>query len=238
MGLVEKREIDQLVDFCKNTLTLEDVKLGDEFYYQSLPLCVIDAVFSIGVRYSGVRNVVQRYCKHTSQCAIRDNRDSLPVISEQQSVRDFCAFFDKKGSEIMTTKIFDNRQRTSSKNGILKSDAVLQFARVLISNGVDFLQDIYKINQNPNIEREIRAIAGQSTGISFQYFLMLAGSDDIIKPDRMITRFLESALGRQIVIAEAQALVESAAYELKKTHLNITPRLLDNVIWNFQRQAV
>ena len=54
MGLVEKREIDQLVDFCKNTLTLEDVKLGDEFYYQSLPLCVIDAVFSIGVRYSGV----------------------------------------------------------------------------------------------------------------------------------------------------------------------------------------
>jgi len=37
--------------FCKQTLDLVSVKPNMEVY-ASLPLCVIDAVFSIGVRYA------------------------------------------------------------------------------------------------------------------------------------------------------------------------------------------
>ena len=44
-------------------LPLEGATLGREYYYNSLSLCVIDAVFSIGVRYESVRAVVRRYCQ-------------------------------------------------------------------------------------------------------------------------------------------------------------------------------
>lgn len=41
--------------------TLKD--RGDPFkdFYKSLPICILDAVFSIGVRYTSVVNVVNSY---------------------------------------------------------------------------------------------------------------------------------------------------------------------------------
>jgi hypothetical protein len=53
----------EVAEHCERVLPLATASLGNEFYYQSLPLCVIDAVFSIGVRYEGVQNVIKRYCQ-------------------------------------------------------------------------------------------------------------------------------------------------------------------------------
>ena len=39
------------------------IEVAEKYSYASLPLCVIDSVFSIGVRYEGVRNVIERYCR-------------------------------------------------------------------------------------------------------------------------------------------------------------------------------
>jgi hypothetical protein len=50
-----------ITDFCIKNLDLENAKLGNEYFYQSLPLCVIDAVFSIGIKYQTTQAVVQRY---------------------------------------------------------------------------------------------------------------------------------------------------------------------------------
>lgn len=48
----------------ERVLDLAGARLPCEYYYSSVPLCVIDAVFSIGVRYGRVRAVVKRYCDH------------------------------------------------------------------------------------------------------------------------------------------------------------------------------
>lgn len=37
-------------EYCEKVLDLETAKLPAEYYYTSVPLYVIDAVFSIGVR--------------------------------------------------------------------------------------------------------------------------------------------------------------------------------------------
>jgi hypothetical protein len=37
-------------------------KLGPEYSYHSLPFCVIDSVFSIGVRYRSAQNAVAAWC--------------------------------------------------------------------------------------------------------------------------------------------------------------------------------
>ena len=46
---------------CVTDLPLAGARLSDEYYYDSLPQCVIDAVYSIGVNYKSTRNTVIRY---------------------------------------------------------------------------------------------------------------------------------------------------------------------------------
>jgi hypothetical protein len=221
--------------YVTQVLKLEHAHLSDEYYYHSLPLCVIDAVFSIGVRYTAVQQTVSRYCAHFQLPLFRRDRWSLPDQTEQQSMTSFCQSFREKGVAAMTTVVFANRQRTSPKNGILKSEAVLQFASVLQRHHVDYLQDM-KSDKSALFESEIRAIPGQKSGVSLQYFQMLAGSDELVKPDRMILRFLESALGRPVAVADAKPLLTGAVGHLRQFHPHITPRLLDYEIWRHQRE--
>jgi len=86
-------------------------------------------------------------------------------------------------------------------------------------------------------EEAIKKIPGQKSGIGFKYFFMLAGSEDLIKPDRMILGFLKSALQRNDVKEEeAQPLLREATTRLRARYPVLTPRLLDNAIWNYQRK--
>lgn len=64
---------------------------------------------------------------------------------------------------------------------------------------------------------------------------MLAGSDEFIKPDRMMLRFLQAALGRPVLTGEAQVLVTGATERLRVTYPHLTPRLLDHEAWKHQR---
>lgn len=39
---------------------------GDDYWYASVPLCILDAIFSINARYESVRAAVLRYANHIS----------------------------------------------------------------------------------------------------------------------------------------------------------------------------
>ncbi len=54
--------IDAISAYCRAHLDLTQAVLTDQAYsYYSLPLCVIDAVFSIGVRYSSTEAAILCY---------------------------------------------------------------------------------------------------------------------------------------------------------------------------------
>ncbi len=231
-------EVQKIAEFARRALPLKDAALSEEYFYQSLPLCLIDAVYSIGVRYKQVQNVVDRYCIYCDLKKLRDNRQLLPLPNTQESITDFLKKVHDVGSEAFASDIFQNRQRTSSTNGILKAEAIDKFGEVLKKYGVDYLNDIPKIIQNIEFEEEIKKIPGQKSGISLQYFFMLAGSEDLIKPDRMINRFIKGVLQRPLRINEAQQLLGAVSLELKPSYPNMTARLLDNLIWQYQRQLV
>jgi hypothetical protein len=186
-------------------LPLATARLGDEYFYQSLPLCVIDAVYSIGVRYSGVQRVVARYCERLGRRTFRAERRTLPPTHDQESIAAFCERTEEIGPAAMADAVFGNRQRTSSRAGVLKAEAAYRFAAALRVHGVNYFQDVPAAADDARLEADIRGIAGQGSGISLRYFFMLAGSDEFIKPDRMILRFLFSALGRQVSPVEAQS---------------------------------
>jgi hypothetical protein len=215
---------------------LSEAKLGEEYFYQSLPLCIIDAVFSIGVRYESTRAVVIKYCDYFHLQRIREPLDILPRMEEQESIGEFIEKIDKLGIEHFTDQVFKNRQRTSTRNGILKTMAVYQFASVLRKYGVNYFQDVPKVMFDLQLEKEIKDIPGQGSGISLRYFFMLAGSNDFIKPDRMILRFLTNALGLTPSIEECQLLLKEASDVLKVKYKHMNPRLLDYQIWSFTRE--
>ncbi len=95
---------------------------------------------------------------------------------KQESVESFKQKMDSLGVEKVTNDIFRNKQRTSTKSGILKSEAVLRFASALRKTGVNFFQDISKVVLDEKFEKEIMNIPGQMSGLSLGYFFMLSGS--------------------------------------------------------------
>lgn len=95
--------------------------------------------------------------------------------------------------------MFGNRQRTSTRSGILKAEAVRQFASSLYRTGINDFVDLTE-DKLEIAETSIREIPGQKSRISLDYFRMLAGDDDLIKPDRpdrMVQRFIGKAINLQ-----------------------------------------
>jgi hypothetical protein len=86
------------------------------------------------------------------------------------------------------------------------------------------------------LETALRSVPGQRSAISVSYFFMLAGDENLVKPDRWIGRFLKRHLGYVTSSAEAQSLIAGACAILRVKYPHLTPRLLDNVIWNLERR--
>lgn len=216
-----------IAEHCKATLDLANAGLADDYGYRCLPLCVIDAVFSIGVTYQSTRNTVYRVCSYVG---------IDETSGDSWSLSEFLKLYKQLGMEGMAEQVYQNRQRTSTRNGILKSEAVLRFAESLQRFGVESLQDLPKVATNPDFEAEITSIPGQKSGISLRYFFMLAGSEAHIKPDRMISRFIQAATGRVASVEESHALLVGACAILAEASPHLTPRTLDHLIWRYQRE--
>jgi len=212
---------------------LANGELGVEYTYASLPLCVIDAVFSIGVRYEGTtRPTVLRFC------ASRGWEPYSELRREgYHSIAEFIGILNGLSDQALAEQVFNNRQRTSSRNGILKAKAVKLFADALLRAGINNFTDLEDEEKCAVAERIVQGIAGQKSGISFKYFRMLAGDDDHVKGDRQIISFVSNALGRQVSSQEAETLVKAASRVLRIRHQRLVPRLLDYLIWDYMRSG-
>ncbi|MGQ0484133.1 MAG: hypothetical protein ACT4SY_02095 [Hyphomicrobiales bacterium] len=84
---------------------------------------------------------------------------------------------------------------------------------------------MHKFSGNPSFEKQIRALPGQGSGISLDYFSMLIGDESGIKADRHILRFMEIIGVRDVAILKNVAAA-----------MGVTPRLFDYAIWKKMSQ--
>ena len=258
------KQINKLAEYCRATLgnRLDSTELGNEYRYSMLPLCVVDAVYSIGVNYVGTARTVRDFATAVGlegQTLYRANWDAYNSQAEQrQSISDFVAIQEQwamqptgilKFRDAAKT-IYRNSQLTSSKyksqedevdkldsDCILKARAVYLFSMALKRFEVDYFQDIAKVVNDVEFEKAILSIPGSKSGKSLRYFFMLAGEERQVKPDRMIERFVSTGLAVPVKDSDKLAqLVIATADLLKQSHPRITPRLLDYIIWDYQRQ--
>ena len=200
-------------------------------YPDSMALCVMDSIWSMGVRYRSVENLLSNYRNWLGE----NGRGGTDSRSLSQLVDDI-AFAG--GPEQFAREAVCNSSRTSTRNGVLKSEAVLEAASRLAAAGVNRPSDLHRRHNDPEIKKLWCGVRGQSSGISWHYLLILAGVDDV-KADRMICRFVEEAVGRRPVSHdEAHQLVLAAHSDLRSETPGVSLRALDHAIWNAQRARV
>jgi hypothetical protein len=223
--MIEAHEVQRLTEYCKSSLDLSNLQLPEEYGYKNLVLCIIDAIFSIGVTYSSTRNTVNRFSQYVS--------DTFGPEFEI-TISEFCKLHSDITIEDIARRIYQNAQRTSSRNGILKAEAVFRTAQLLQTLGVESLADLEKFVGKEDFEAAFRQIPGQGSGVSLRYFYMLLGSETDIKPDRMIIRFISNALNRAVRMEECHALILETCAILTSEFPDLKPRTLDHFIWQFQ----
>lgn len=229
---LSSQDIEQLEAFSR--ATLKDAldyndELDNEALYHSLPLCIVDAVFSISARYESTTKVVERLA-NKQQWLINSTEGQ-----EEPSIQALLDLYKIHGIQGMADTVYENRQRTSVKNGILKSEAVFLFAKALDKAGVKRLADISKENYDA-IKKEVIKIPGQRSGISLRYFYMLTGDYDHVKPDRFVMRFAKMGLnGRSLSVEECHEAIVRTCLRLQSTYPELTPRAFDKRIWRWGR---
>jgi hypothetical protein len=194
---------------------------------------VIDAVFSIGVRYESTVRTVSDFCAR-----YRWHRDGRGRTGGDHTISDFLQILQSYENrwEDMAREVFHNRQRTSTRSGILKAEAVHRFSQTLQRFRIETFADALKAGLRDDLRRAIKTIPGQASGLSYSYFLILAGNEDGVKADRMVTRFVGNALGVPNVSPElAEDLVRKASAALRSEFPRLMPSTLDNKIWKYQR---
>lgn len=230
-------DVKQFTNYCEQVLDLNR-QLSDEYYYNSVTSCIIDAVFSIGINYNQTKKAVERYNQFFNLKLYRDRNSGFSSTNEQDSIENLIKQTQEFTPDGMANEVYKNRCRTSThKSSILKSEAVMLFAQVLKEFGINYLQDVQNWIGNEELEKKIRKIPGQSTGISLDYFFMLAGDDSYVKMDRMMMRFCKTAIGRIPDKYETRKIVISAVDILKQKYPKMTPRLLDHQLWLYQKDV-
>lgn len=219
--LTNRDDVAAVVAHCHNVLGDPAEWSTPDGYPDGLALCVLDSVWSIGIRYTSVRKVVARY---------RTAREGQGANPNTDGLSDLTSHIAAVGGVDAWRTLVGTGHLTSSRGGIFKADAVEQVSQAMLAHGLTSTADVRRAHADvlAAAERAWKAVRGQGSGISWRYMLLLTGAPEV-KPDRMICRFLEHAVNHYPGLDEAVAMVKAAAVEL-----DVPVRALDHRIWRFQ----
>ncbi|MET9183536.1 hypothetical protein ABZX88_35805 [Kitasatospora aureofaciens] len=222
-------DLDKVLTACEERLPAPAVWSAPPGYPDSLALAVLDAIWSIGIRYTTTRGVISRY---TSQ------RWLFGGDAAHDNLTDLLDLYDRLGGINAFTTTVGTMNRVSTQPGaVLKGEAVHQAATVLHALGIDTAAQFRQAQctgLGTRAQAVWRAIPGQRSGISWRYLRMLLGVPDV-KPDRMIKRFIATALGideQQLATDRVVRLVQAAA-----ARHGAQQHALDHEIWKYQTSA-
>ncbi|WP_460359289.1 hypothetical protein [Mycobacterium sp. ZZG] len=201
----------------------------------SLSFAITDAVWSISADYDAVvvplvrKNLAAEFGVDQPTMPATDpiGDDPLPVTAlTELNVEELTAL--------------TNRQRTSTRGGILKADAVLRYARIFTDHGVVTMRDAVELFDDTArfdaLDSALRSVPGEGgEGVRRGYLWMLIGKDDLIKPDRMVLRWLDHH-GVTADPSRARRIVEHLIPEVtRELGRLVSDWEIDHAMWNAGR---
>lgn len=204
--------------------------------WASLSFCIVDAVWSIGAHYD---NVVVPLVRKKFAAEFGVTQPTVPAREPMPADPLPLSKLDDLTVDSLTD--MTNRQRTSTRGGILKAEAVLLHIAVFREHNVETMQDALGLFSDTErfaqVDDALRSIPGEGGyGVRRDYVWMLIGQDDLIKPDRMVLRWL----GRQGVKTDPAGArdIITAIVPLVSARLNrtVTAWEIDHALWLAGRQ--
>lgn len=211
------------IDYCEKML---DFSQQAPPGYKSAPICALDSVFSIGVKYASVKNVVNNFLHWLGD---------LPKETEITTSEVLDRIGYRTDTEL--SGLLNNFQRTDThENSILKSEAYILFLQVMQRFNVETCEDIARMVDDQDFQSTIKSIRGQSSGLTLEYLFILARIESYVKVDRHITRFAQTATGKGNLSKEQIInIVRTASkYMACQNHPGMNARWLDHLIWTYQ----
>ncbi|VTR76683.1 hypothetical protein CHMI_01446 [Cellulomonas hominis] len=197
-----------------------------------MTFCVLDAVWSIGAHYDRVVVPVVRGVAAAADVAAPTAEPGAAPDEDTYPLERFLADYPDADTLAGAT----NRQRTSTRGGVLKAEAALRYATILRSHGITTGADAASVVGDTDrlvaIDEQLARVPGD--GVRRAYFWMLVGDDHQVKPDRMVLRFLARHDGPTDVAGARTVLAELAA-ELTEGSRVVTPWMVDHAIWLAER---
>ncbi len=199
-----------------------------------MPVCVLDAVYSINARYTGVTRVCDRYAEHEHLAPhLLPTVEAHTVIGTdaEQPVDALARLGHDLGPARLATQVFKHRGRTSTRGGVLKAEAATRYAEILANAGAHRISDVATLlgdrDRLDAVERDLRTVPGNGANdVRLGYLWMAAGDDQRVKPDRIVVRWLSTHLHRPVDAARARQLLGDTA-----ATVGCTPWELDHAIW-------
>lgn len=210
--------VGKLVAYCKEKL---DFTIPAPRGYDSAPICALDSVFSLGIKYVTVERVVDRFLKYLGA-----GTDTTITTSEVLDV------IEPLSAEQLSEIVENHNLTDTGKNPILKTEAYKQFLGVMKEYDIETVEDIADAVNNEDFKDDIMAIRGQTNGTALDYLFILARVDSYVKYDRHIQRFVQNGTHlSNVAKSKGVRLVRETAKAL-----GLTPRHLDFIIWSWQMQ--
>lgn len=215
----------QFAKYCESHFVL---KSRNPYVYKSLPICLIDCVYSLRTKYESVTlPIVQRYADaymNGDRCAEGDTVSAL--VDRINKCGGPSAFADK---------VLQNHQKLG-RTLIPKEEVLYQLAKYLLLLHIETIEDFRNFESPELLEIVIRAVKGISDA-GANYLFMLAGDPDRVKPDVHIHHCIADALGYDASNKECQEIFTGAVEILREKYDGLTVAALDNTIWRVYSKA-
>lgn len=182
--------------------------------YAQISLALVDAVYSIRARYSGVESVVRAFAAATGTPTGQGlNAREEPGFREHRLAELIAAANGLARTELANHLFGGNHSKTS---GRLKADVCVDVARRLVDAGIETGRDLDLLAAQADTWKAWTGVHGLGW-ITWQYFCLMNGIDGM-KPDVMLTRFVSKTLDRDVNACETNDLLTEAYERMNDPH--------------------
>lgn len=214
-----REEVLKFVTYCDEVMDFNVPGLGN--HYNSLPLCIMDDVYSLRANYNTVIKLIGNY----SEAFLNGDR-----YVAGHTLKEFVNNIDKVGDFYEFTRKYIGFFNKSC--GRLKIELCYELAKKLIDIGVNTLEDFQNYKNKFVLECTIRSVKGLADA-AVQYLFMLIGDTSQVKVDTHVMKSVRDSLGRVLSISETQTLYALAVEMMQDKHPGLTVSRLDNIVWTY-----
>ena len=228
-------------DHCKKIIPKKETFANYKFLpdYQSLPVCLIDCIYSLRASYNSVtEKIVKRYADEYMNGDISYKDDTISDLIEHINS---CG-----GTEEFAEKILKNNQELGGSAHIPKEEALLQLAEFLKILHIETIDDFKNFTSTDKSTKLLEIVIQGVKGIGeagVNYLFMLTGDTSRCKFDVHIRQCIKDAKKAKnakdakdadvnISDSECQALFRDTVDILKAEYPMLTVAGLDGIIWN------